>query len=70
MFAFFDSVVNFFTMIWDFIVNTVNGLFTLLKVLASTAQLSAVLPGQLPAIIASCVLMVVSLGVIKLIVGR
>ena len=69
MFSFFSTVVDFFAMIWDFVSNLLSGMVTAMEVLAKAVTLPPLLVGFVPSIIASSMLIVGSVGMIKLIVG-
>lgn len=66
---FFDSIINFFTMLWDFISNLISGIITLLSVLVNAVVIPPLLVGFVPGIIGSCILAVAAIGVAKLIAG-
>lgn len=66
---FFNAVIDFFDMIWNFLSNLVSGLVTAFSVLSSALTLPPVLVGFVPGIIGTSILVVGSIGVIKLIVG-
>lgn len=66
---FFDSIIEFFDMLWTFISNLVSGITTAISVVATAITLPPFLAGFLPSFVATSVIVVGSLGVIKLIVG-
>lgn len=69
MFSFFSTVVDFFAMIWDFVSNLLSGMVTAMEVLLKAVALPPLLVGFVPSIIASSMLIVGSVGMVKLIVG-
>lgn len=70
MFEFFDKIIGFFEMIWTLVVNLVNSLLMLLGTIVNIPVVIGALSVYLPAVIFSGVMVTVSFGVIKLIVGR
>lgn len=70
MLSFLETIVNFFEMLWDFVVNLVESLVTLLGVIAEAILLPPVLIGYVPAIIGASISAVVGIAVAKLILGR
>ena len=68
MFAFFDEVVNFFTVIFNLITNFIGGIITFFQVLSSAINLPMSLLPWVHPIIASSILVVFSVGVVKLII--
>ena len=69
MFSFFSSVVDFFEMIWDFVCNLLSSTVTAMEVLLKACALPPLLVGFVPTIIGSCMLIVGSVGAVKLVVG-
>lgn len=69
MFSFFSTVVDFFAMIWDFVSNLLSSMVTAMEVLLKAVTLPPMLVGFVPSIIASSMLIVGSVGMVKLIVG-
>ena len=70
MLSFLETIVNFFEMLWDFVVNLVESLVTLLEVIAEAILLPPVLTGYVPAIIGASISAVVGIAVAKLFLGR
>lgn len=56
-------------MVWNFLSNMISGLITAISVLLSAVTLPPTLLGFVPGIIGTSILVVGSIGVIKLIVG-
>ncbi len=56
-------------MVWNFVSNMISGLITAISVLLSAVTLPPFLVGFVPGIIGTSILVVGSIGVIKLIVG-
>lgn len=69
MFNFFSSIIDFFSMVWNFVSNMISGLITAISVLLSAVTLPPLLVGFVPSVISTSILVVGSIGVIKLIVG-
>lgn len=69
MFNFFSSIIDFFSMVWNFISNLISGLITAISVLLSAVTLPPFLVGFVPSVISTSLLVVGSIGVLKLIVG-
>lgn len=68
--SFFDSIIVFFSFFWTFLRSLVEGLLLFVSVMSSALTLPVFWAGYVPGIIYSSVLIVVSVAVIKLIVGR
>lgn len=68
MFAFFDEVVNFFTVIFTLITNFIGGIITFFQVLTSAINLPMTLLPWVHPLLASSILVVFSIGFIKLII--
>lgn len=66
---FFDAIVEFFSALWMMIQNIVTGTLTILQILPSVVGLPFALAPFVPALIYASVGIVVSIGVIKLILG-
>lgn len=66
---FFDSIIDFFNMLWTFISNIISGIATAISVLSSAITLPPLLVGFVPSFISTSILVVGSIGVVKLIVG-
>lgn len=70
MFKFFDIIVDFFQRIFSFISNIVLALGTALTMIKSSVTLPLGLVGYVPAILGSCIVVVVAVAVVKFIIGR
>lgn len=70
MFGWVDSIIKWFETIWNFISNLISSFITLFSMISAAVALPPVLVGLVPAVIGSTILAVVSLAVVKLIVGR
>lgn len=66
---FFDSVINFFELLWDFITNLISGILTLLQILVGAVTIPPMLIPLVPGVIGSCIIAVAAIGVAKLIAG-
>lgn len=69
MLDFFDSVINFFDLIWQFLSNMISGIITLLRLLISMMGIPGKLLPLVPGVIGSCIIAVAAIGVAKLIAG-
>lgn len=70
MSSFFDAIIAFFSFFWTFLRSLVDGLMLFFSVLSNCLVLPVLWAGHVPGIIYSSVLIVFSVAVIKLIVGR
>ena len=70
MFGWVDSIIKWFETIWNFVSNLISSFITLFSMISAAVALPPVLVGLVPAVIGSTILAVVSLAVVKLIVGR
>lgn len=70
MFDFFEKVLGFIETVFEFFINLVESLFMALEVLAKSIVFPLELAGLMPSIIGSAMTIVVSLAVVKFIVGR
>lgn len=70
MFEFFDSVLGAIETALNFLYNIINALLTAVDVITNAAVLPTKLAVFLPGIIGSAILVAVSLGVVKFLVGR
>lgn len=70
MTSFFNSVTEFFELIWNFITNLVESLLTLLRLLLDYMTVFPFFSGLLPPIIAMCGIVVVAIALAKVILGR
>lgn len=69
MFAFFDYLVDFFATVWQMITNMINGSLTAIEIVISSIYVPFALAPLVPGVIYSCIAVVTSIGVIKLILG-
>lgn len=70
MFDFFSQILGFIETVFEFFINFIESLFQAFVVLLSAIELPIQLVGFLPQILGSAMIIVVSLGVIKFIIGR
>ena len=70
MFDFFDQVIGFIESIWQFFLNSINSLIMAVETLARAVYLPLELIAYVPAILGSAITLVVSLSIVKFIVGR
>ena len=64
------SILDFFSLIGTFISNLVTGLITALSLLSGVATIPVIFTGYVPGIISSAILVFLTLGIIKFVVGR
>lgn len=70
MFDFFEKILGYVEDAFEFFVNFCESLFKALEVLGDSIVFPAFLAGYLPSFIASSVLIVTSLAVVKFLIGR
>ena len=70
MFDFFEKILGFIETVFEFFINLVESLFMAIEVLAKAVVFPIELSGLMPSILGSAMLIVVSLAVVKFIVGR
>lgn len=70
MFDFFEKILGFVEDFFEFFLNFCESLFNALEVLADSIVFPVFLAGYLPSFIASSVLIVTSLSIIKFLIGR
>lgn len=70
MLDFFDWIVNFFETIGEFITMLIDSLLTAISVIVSAVTLPVVFSGIVPQIILTSMIALLSLAVIKFLLGR
>lgn len=70
MLNFFDSVIEFLQVAWNFIVNLIQSLLSAIFYVTQAVGVSTGILAYMPAFIAGCGLAVVAIGVIKFLIGR
>lgn len=70
MFDFFNQVIGFIESIWQFFLNIINSLIMAVETLARAVSLPLELIAYVPSILGSAITLVVSLSIVKFIVGR
>lgn len=70
MFKFFNQIIDYIQRLFEFLVNIIKALITAISVLSSAVQFPLLLVGYLPAILGSCIVVVVAVGAVKFIIGR
>lgn len=70
MFNFFNQVIDYVQRLFEFLANIVKALITAIGVLSSAVQFPLGLVGYMPAILGSCIVVVVAVGAVKFIIGR
>lgn len=69
MLQFFESISDFLATAWEMVSNFFSSLVTAIVIVSKAAATPVLLIPYVPGIIGSCILIVVSVGVIKLLVG-
>ena len=69
MLNFFDMIVDFFTSIWQIIVNLVSGLINAILIVFSSVEIPLKLIAFVPSFISASVTIVIAVGITKLIIG-
>ena len=70
MFEFFENVGNFFVSIWNFLTSLITGLVTFLGLLVQLPSLLTSAIGFLPAIMVVFATAIVTILIVKVVVGR
>lgn len=70
MLDFFNWIVNFFETIGEFITMLIDSLLTAISVIVSAVAIPVVFTGLIPQILLTSMLALVSLAVIKFLLGR
>lgn len=70
MFDFFDKILGFIESAWQFVINIINSLVIALETLTQSVTLPLKLVAYVPGILGSAITIVVSLAIVKFIVGR
>lgn len=66
---FFSSIFEFFSAIWNVLLNVFNSMGTLFTILMNVITVPNLLVGVLPAFIYTSMLIVIGVGVVKVILG-
>lgn len=69
MFNFFDTIVDFFDTIWQFITNFITGLINAIVIVTQATSIPLQLLVYVPSFIFTSITIVLAIGVVKLIVG-
>ena len=69
MLSFFDTVIGYFQLVWEFFTNFLNSLIMAFRVILLSIGIPQVISGYLPAFLGSCVILVSGAAIIKLILG-
>lgn len=70
MLSFFDTIIEYITLVWQYFVNMITGLLNLLTMVIGASMVPQVLTGYVFAPLSAAIFALVALGVIKIIVGR
>ncbi len=70
MFDFFEQILGNVAMVIDYFIGLVHSLISFVGVLAGAVVLPQTLIGYMPALLGTAVLSVISVGVVKMIIGR
>ena len=69
MLNFFDMIADFFTSLWQFILNIISGTINAIQIVSSALSVPFQLTGLVNGIIGASIFLVVGLGVVKLLLG-
>lgn len=69
MLSFFESIIEFFQMLFDIIINFFNSISTLISVVSSAITVPISLTGFVHPLVSSCILAVLLISVFKLVLG-
>lgn len=70
MLDFFETVVGYIEMVWDFVLNLINSLLTLITTLVSAVLLPPAVAVMVPSFLAVSVTAVAGIAICKLVIGR
>lgn len=70
MLDFFETVVGYIEMVWDFVLNLINSLLTLITTLVSAVLLPPAVAVMVPSFLAASVTAVAGIAICKLVIGR
>lgn len=70
MFDFFEKILGYVIMAVEFLLQIIESLITALGMVASVVVLPPVIAGYMPTVIASAVMITMSIAVVKFIIGR
>lgn len=70
MFDFFSKILGFIETVFEFFINLVESLFKVFEVLMQAIEVPVQLLVFLPSFLGSALIIAVSIGVIKFIIGR
>ena len=70
MLNFFDTIVDYIQLVWQFFLNMITSLLNLFTAVSGAAQLPAIIIGYVFAPLGACMMAVVGFAVVKIIVGR
>lgn len=70
MLNFFDWLVSFFEVIGTIITTLIESLITAFSVIAAAVAVPAIFSGIVPGILSTCMVALISLAVIKFLLGR
>lgn len=70
MFEFFDRIIGFFQTVFEWFINLVKSLILWMETLSSMSAMTIALPTYLPSILAMGFVIVVTIGILKVVIGR
>ncbi len=70
MLEFFDQILGFFELAWEFLLNVIKSLGSAILFVSQISPLPLSLIGFMPTVLGTCITIVVGMAVIKFIVGR
>lgn len=70
MVDFFSGIWSVISSVWNWVINIIESLIRMLNLVSYSIPGVVYLAGFMPSVISTCVLVVLSLAIIKIIVGR
>ncbi len=70
MFDFFDTIIEYISLVFDWFVGFLSASFTFMKAVHNSIDVPTSLIGFMPSVIGSCIGAVVAVAVVKAIFGR
>lgn len=70
MLNFFDTIIDYIKIGFNLLLNSVRNIFQLVSLLQNAVLVPATVSPFLPSFLSACVSVIVSVGVLKLVIGR
>lgn len=70
MLNFFQSIIQYFTLLWDYVTNLLSGLLNLITAVLTALYIPQAAAGYVFAPLGACILSVLAFSVLKLVIGR